>query len=80
VTDGWADTCGRSPEHSAGSVLVSQGPRRNEGVLDCKSSEFSKSQPQVPLIEGDEIVQALPSNGPDQSFAEGICRWRLNMF
>jgi hypothetical protein len=43
-----------------------------------KSSEFFKSQPQLPLIEGDEIVQTLPSNGPDQSFAEGICRWRLN--
>ena len=30
------------------------------------------------LVEGDEIVQALPSDGPDQSFAEAIGRWRLN--
>ena len=43
-----------------------------------KSNEFSKSQPQVPLAEGDEIVQALPSDGPYQSFAEGIRRWCLN--
>ena len=43
-----------------------------------KSNEFLKSQPQVPLIDGDEIVQALPSDGPDQSFAEGICRWGLS--
>jgi len=41
-------------------------------------NEFFKSQPQVPLIEWDEIVQALPSDGPDVSFAMSICRWRLN--
>jgi hypothetical protein len=50
---------------------VSQGPRRNEASSIVRSNEFSKSQPQVPLVEGDEIVQALPSDGPDQSFSEG---------
>ena len=33
-----------------------------------KSNELSKSQPQVPLVEGDEIIQVVPSDGPDQFF------------
>jgi len=53
-----------------------QGGMRASSIV--KSDEFSKSQPQVPLAEGDEIVQALPPDGPDQPFAEGICRWRVN--
>jgi hypothetical protein len=32
----------------------------------------------VPLIEQNEIVQALPSDGPDEAFAECIRRWLLN--
>jgi len=53
-----------------------QGGMRSSTII--KSNKFSKSQSQVPLVDRDEIVQALPPNGPDQSFAEGICRGRLN--
>jgi hypothetical protein len=72
-----ADACGRSPEHSAVLVPVSQAQGGMRASSIVKSNEFSKGQPQVPLVEGDEIVQALPSNSPDQSFAEGIGDRRL---
>ncbi len=42
-----------------------------------KSSEFSKSQPQVPLVEGDEIVQhsrrMVPISRSQNAFAVGAC-------
>ena len=53
-----------------------QGGMRASPIV--KSNEFSKRQPQVPLAEGNEIVQALPSDAPDQSFAEGIRFWGLD--
>lgn len=35
-------------------------------------NEFFKGQPQVPLIEREDIVQAFASDGPNQPFAVGV--------
>ena len=56
---------GRSPSRVGSNVI---------------SNVFFKSQAQVPLIDRDEIVQALAPDGPHESFAEGIRRWRLNRY
>ena len=40
--------------------------------------EFLEDQAQVSFIDGNEIIQTFASNGPNKSFAEGICFGRSN--
>jgi hypothetical protein len=38
--------------------------------------EFSDDPPEVPLVDRDQVVEALPSDGADQPLAERVGRRR----
>jgi hypothetical protein len=43
--------------------------------------EFFDDAPEVPLVDRDEVIEALPANRADQPFAEGIgCRGSRRSF
>jgi len=76
--------------------LVTVRTRRNAGLGRFRNSgsqramrpapivvadEFSDDPPEVPLVDRDEIIEALPADRTDHSFAEGIgCRGSRRSF
>ena len=41
-------------------------------------NEFFQNETKVPFVHRDEVIDTLPADGPNESFAEGIRFWGLD--
>ena len=53
------------------------------GALDaaaprCNAGEVAEHVPQVPFVDHDDVVQALPAQRPDETLRDGVCLRRGN--